>query len=130
MKKYLKIVMLVSVGVFFALSTFVNADPVAGKWKLVLEVVKGPGKGAKIESIVNITQEENGRIDGKTVDSDEKQVGRLSGLAKRTIIEMTFSQKREVYRCSLHLSHDGNFFGGIFKAVSGGEGIVYGIKQE
>ncbi len=130
MKNFFKIVMLFSVGVFFIVATSVGADEVAGKWKLVLEVVKGPGKGSKVEAVVNITQEENGRIDGKTVDGDEKQVGRLSGLAKRTIIEMTFSQKREVYRCSMHLSHDGRLFGGIFKAVSGGEGVIYGMKQE
>lgn len=106
-------------------------DTLDGTWDLYSEVVKGPGKGEKTEHIVQITQDiTNGRIDGKTLDSNEKQIGRLTGLVSRTLIEMTFSYKKEVLRSTLQLSPDGTFIGGIFRRMDGGEGILYGLKRE
>ncbi len=106
-------------------------DSLDGTWNLYSEVVKGTNKGLKTEHTVIISQDlSNGRIDGKTIDKDEKQIGRLSGLIKGTIIEMTFSYKKEVLRATLHLNPDGKFIGGIFRNMEGGEGIIYGLKRK
>ena len=121
---------------FFMFSSIYLNDAIAddtldGTWVLTVKVVKGPAKGFEQEHMINITQNlETGRIDGKTFDDSEKQVGRVSGLIKRTLIEMTFSYLKDVYRSSLHLSHDGTFIGGIFRRADGSEGVIYALKEK
>ncbi|MEW6534660.1 MAG: hypothetical protein AB1454_03435 [Candidatus Auribacterota bacterium] len=106
-------------------------DTLDGKWTLYTEVVRGTNKGLESETTINITQDlSNGRIDGKALEGDETQIGRVSGLVKGTFIEMTFSYEKRVLRCSLNLNHDGTFIGGIFRSLDGGEGVIYGIKEK
>jgi len=116
---------------FISVNNVSADDTLDGTWVLTVKVVKGPAKGFEQEHIINITQNlETGRIDGKTFDDAEKQVGRVSGLIRRTLIEMTFSYLKDVYRSSLHLSHDGTFIGGIFRRVDGSEGVIYALKEK
>ena len=121
---------------FFMINSVVLNDAVAddtldGTWILTVKVVKGPAKGFEQEHMLKITQDlESGRIDGKTFDDADKQVGRVSGLVRRTLIEMTFSYLKDVYRSSLHLSYDGTFIGGIFRRADGSEGVIYALKEK
>ncbi|MCB1195466.1 hypothetical protein KDK77_04715 [bacterium] len=99
-------------------------------WELHVEVVKGARKGEKSSYTVEITQDEDGRVEGKTLDQVNNQVGRLSGLVKRTKIEMTFSADKDKYISDLNISPQGTFIGGIFHRPDGNEGIIYGLKQD
>lgn len=113
-------------------STQAKADSsLDGVWTIHSKVVKGVNKGLSTEHTISITQDlSNGRIDGKTIGDDETQIGRVSGLVRGTIVEMTFSFKNEVLRGSMTLSADGRLMGGIFRGLDGGEGILYALKED
>ena len=130
MKMFLSILFGVMIFVSFGKVSSVCAENLQGTWDLYVEVIKGSRKGEKSQHITDIIQQPDGRIDGKTRDKDNKQVGRVSGLVKRTKIELTFSQGKKVYRSDLSLSHNGTFMGGIFRRLDGNEGIIYGVKHE
>ncbi len=101
-----------------------------GKWKIHIEVLNGSNRGMQSDYIMEITQDiTNGRIDGKTVDDSDKQIGRVSGLIKRTIVELAFSFEDDRAMTTMHLSADGTMMGGIFRLRNGGEGVVYCLKK-
>lgn len=106
-------------------------DTLDGTWNMHIEVLKGPNKGMEEEYTIVINQQlENGTLDGKTIDDSGKQIGRVSGLIKRTIIELAFSFGDDRAMSTMHWSPDGTMMGGIFRLRNGGEGVVYGIKEK
>ncbi len=106
-------------------------DTLDGIWNVHIEVVKGVNKGLKADYKLSLTQEiSSGRIDGSTIDESGKQIGRASGLIKRTIIELAFSFENDRAMATMHWSPDGTMMGGIFRLRNGGEGVVYAIKDQ
>ena len=88
-----------------------------GSWKIHIKVLKGGSQGVDSDYIMEITQDiTDGSIVGKTVDDSGEQIGRVSGLIKRTIIELAFSFEKDRAMTTMHLSPDGNHDGRHFQA--------------
>ncbi len=112
-------------------ANFVHAgSSLEGTWELHSQVLIGPYKGNTTDNTLQITQDPSGRIDGKTVAANDSQQGRVSGLVKRTTIEMTYSYQKDVYRCTLQLGEDANLMAGVFRRTDGSSGVIYGLKKE
>jgi|GEM_PF-2348409 len=107
-----------------------GSEMLDGVWTLHSKVLIGPNKGNTTENTLQITQDQTGRIDGKTVGENDSQQGRVSGLVMRTTIEMTYSYQKDVYRCTLQLGEDANLMAGVFRRTDGSSGVIYGLKKE